>query len=64
MIEGYKEGEGGIDELRDYDGITVTSGGQVKQWSLRFRIDPDKVDFGDNKNSELGRNLQNDKTYS
>lgn len=62
LIEGY-EGEGGIDELRDYDGITVTS-----DWTgeaMISEIDPDKVDFDDIKNSEdLGEICKMIKTYS
>ena len=44
LIEGY-EGEGGIDELRDYDGITVTSDWTGEAMVSEIEIDPDKVDF-------------------
>ena len=46
LIEGY-EGEGGIDELRDYDGITVTSDWTGEAMVSEIEIDPDKVDFED-----------------
>ena len=60
LIEGY-EGEGGIDELRDYDGITVTSDWTGEAMISEIEIDPDKVDFDDiKKQRRLGRNLQND----
>ena len=52
LIEGY-EGEGGIDELRDYDGITVTSDWTGEAMISEIEIDPDKVDFDDIKNSEV-----------
>ena len=64
MIEGY-EGEGGIDELRDYDGITVTSDWTGEAMVSEIEIDPDKVDFDDIKNSEdLGEICKMIKTYS
>ena len=64
LIEGY-EGEGGIDELRDYDGITVTSDWTGEAMVSEIEIDPDKVDFDDIKNSEdLGEICKMIKTYS
>ena len=64
LIEGY-EGEGGIDELRDYDGITVTSDWTGEAMISEIEIDPDKVDFDDIKNSEdLGEICKMIKTYS
>lgn len=64
LIEGY-EGEGGIDELRDYDGITVTSDWTGEAMVSEIEIDPDKVDFDDIKNSEdLGDICKMIKTYS
>lgn len=64
LIEGY-EGEGGIDELRDYDGITVTSDWTGEAMVSEIEIDPDKVDFDDIKSSEdLGEICKMIKTYS
>ena len=64
LIEGY-EGEGGIDELRDYDGITVTSDWTGEAMVSEIEIDPDKVDFDDIKNSEdWGEICKMIKTYS
>ena len=64
LIEGY-EGEGGIDELRDYDGMTGTSEWTGEATVSENEIDPDKVDFDDIKNSEdLGEICKMIKTYS